>query len=172
MGKFSDTIYPEHIQACIDGFKRDLPLILEGKDPHVYMADRAGWKNPVRGYKAPLRGILQACAYFYETSIDDIIKRKRTTNPMLAKKMYCYLAKTRTKKTNAQIRALIRIDQSSVSAHYKEMCEKMYSPYPEKRDGESLYAFNQITDILNRPGQYSEYGTKYLDHAILADSGS
>lgn len=161
MGKFSDHVYPAHIQACIDGFRRDLPLILEGKDPHVYLRDLSGWESPTRGYIPPLQEIFQACCKYYDVN-PTTVKRKNKLDREYSqiRKMYCYLAKTRTNKTSAQIGKLINRDGTTVGGNYKLICKEISSTFPEERNQETIWSFHAIEKALNKPAQY--LGCLYL----------
>ena len=91
-------------------WKRDLPALLDGRDPHRYPAHLSGWPAA----DTALADVLRAVAAYYNVSAGDLKSKNRQRQFTEPKQVYCYIAKHKTAKSLAQIGAVVERDPTTV----------------------------------------------------------
>jgi chromosomal replication initiation ATPase DnaA len=128
-------------QALMNGWKRDLPEILNGHDPHFFSPHLTGWAPS----EMALEGIFQACCDYYLAAPGDVRTEIRSREFVLPRQMYCYLAKIRTGKSLKQIGTVIKRDPTTVLYSYK-MIETRLKEAVQSTE----MAFRNLQGTLNR----------------------
>ncbi len=96
--------------ALHTNWKRDLPAVLEGCDPHRYPARLSGWPTA----DTVLGDVLRVVADYYNVSAGDLRSKNRQRQYTEPRQIFCYIAKRRSTKSLAQIGALIQRDPTTV----------------------------------------------------------
>lgn len=96
--------------ALQTAWKRDLPTVLEGHDPHRYPQRLSGWPAT----DTALGDVLKAVADYYHVSAGDLSSKNRQHRFTEPRQIYCYVAKRLTTKSLAQIGAVIQRDPTTV----------------------------------------------------------
>ena len=101
-------------------WKRDLPAVLEGHDPHHYPERLSGW--PVAD--TALADVMKAVADYYHVRPDDLRSKNRQRQFTEPRQIFCYVAKRHTTKSLAQIGAVIARDPTTVMHAARAVAER------------------------------------------------
>jgi hypothetical protein len=110
MKPLNDPLPDTAWSALKAAWKRDLPAVLNGCDPHLYPALLSGW--PIAD--TMLAEVLNAVADYYNVDPSDLKSKTRRRQFTEPRQMYCHIAKRKTAKSLAQIGTIIGRDPTTV----------------------------------------------------------
>ena len=105
--------------AMLKAFKRDMPLIMDGKDPHRYPRQFAAIGE--------LHDILAKVADHYRLSISALQGPGGNWAVSHPRHVYCFLARTRTYKSHKQIGEVINRETSTVNSSVRTVRKRLES---------------------------------------------
>ena len=110
------TTMTDEQKSMIESFKRDLPLILSGDDPHNYPAQYCEIHDPKIAHT--LQSILEKVAYYYQYTIPEMASKEpgRDRQLRIARQLYFYLARKHTAHSYTKIGEALNRDATTAKS--------------------------------------------------------
>ncbi len=122
--------------ALQTAWKRDLPAVLDGRDPHRYPARLSGWPAA----DTMLADVLRAVAEYYNVNPADLKAKTRRRQFAEPRQMYCHIAKRKTTKSLAQIGLVIGRDPTTVMHGARTVAARRESALSTQRAAAAIEA--------------------------------